>query len=247
MKRITIFILPLLLVACHKPLQVSLIQTEVIMIDSTLDAIQDTDYLAALTPIREQLEEQLSMPLGTAPEAMEPYAPESPLMNWASDALYAMALQEYPGTVDCAIVNLGGLRCSWPAGEITFRNVFELMPFDNELVVLSLRGKDLLDLCDSFAKRGGEGNSAELRMTIHGDKAEQVTIHGLPVDPQALYLVATSDYLSTGTDGMDALTRAEDKWLSNEKIRDLYIRYIQQCTEQGLPIAAEIDGRTRVL
>lgn len=247
MKRITLFILPLLLVACHKQLHVSSIQTEIIMIDSTLDAIQDSDYLAILAPKQQELQDKLSSVLGYAPEDMVAERPESKLMNWASDALYAMAAQLYPEHIDCAIVNRGGLRCNWTAGDITMRNVFELMPFENELVVLQLRGRDLLDLCDSFARRGGECNSAQLRMTLHGQKAEDVTIDGKPIDPDRLYSVATSNYLATGTDGMEALTKAESTWTNHATMRELYIEYIQQCTQQHMAIAAEIDGRTRVL
>ena len=206
MKRL-IYILSLLtvLTACHRPMHVTKITGTIILVDSTLDAIQDSDYLAYLAPIKADLEAKLGAPIGYAPKALEVYQPECPLLNWASDALLAMARQKSPEPVDVAVVNIGGMRCNWGAGDITFRHVFELMPFDNMLVVLTLKGSDLQQLCEIFAYSGGQG-IAGMRIKAFGDKVMQqdalVTIGGKPIGMDKTYTVATSDYLSQGNDGM---------------------------------------------
>jgi 2',3'-cyclic-nucleotide 2'-phosphodiesterase (5'-nucleotidase family) len=160
------------------------------------------------------------------------------MLNWASDALWAMAKQRYPGTVDMAVVNIGGMRCEWAAGDITRRHVFELMPFDNELVVLTMRGEEILNLCNAFVKLGGQG-VAGLRMKAKDGQLISATINGKKVEPTAYYTVATSDYLSQGNDGMTPLAHHEDLWRSEEKIRDLYIEYVQQVKI----VQAQVDGR----
>ena len=149
--------------SCSRPLKMVRAEGKVIMIDSTLDAIQDSSYLAYLAPIKADLEANLGAPIGYAPRDLEVHQPECSMLNWASDALYEMAKQLYPEQVDMAVVNIGGMRCNWGAGDITFRHVFELMPFDNELVVLTLQGKEILALCELFAAYGGQG-VAGLRM-----------------------------------------------------------------------------------
>lgn len=242
MKKIAIVILiALSWCACHQPGKVVSKTSKIHMIDSTLDAIQDTQYLAYLEPIKTELETQLNEAIGYAPKDLEVYQPECPMLNWASDALYEMAKQLCPEQVDMAVVNIGGMRCNWGAGNITFRHVFELMPFDNELVVLTMTGKEILALCDVFAKCGGQG-VAGLRMSASKGVLRSAKIAGKDVVPEAYYTVATSDYLSQGNDGMTPLKNYEAMWKSERKIRDLYIEYIQQMKT----VEAKVDGRMNV-
>lgn len=242
MKQITnIFVLvsALLLAGCSY--RVVSMQADLLPVDNRLDAIADSNYVAKLAPIKAELELELNRPLGFAPEAMSPYRPESPLSNWASDALQYMAEQwvaeQGEGRVDFTMINMGGLRCEWPAGDITFRNVFELMPFDNEMVILTLSGESVLTLVQNCRDRGGECNSKELRIT-----PTTATVRGQKIDPNGTYYVVTSDYLSGGADGLTALTYFTDRKLTGKKMRDLYIQYIQQVKT----VQATTDGRMQL-
>lgn len=210
--------------------------------DASSDGIQDLDYLAQLAPTKADLEEQLNVQIGYAPERLWVGDPECPMLNWATDALWEAAKKVYPEKVDIAIVNMGGMRCEWPAGAITKEKVFELMPFDNELVVLTLKGEDVIALCESFARYGGQGVAGMRVKTVDGRLAD-VQVGGKAVNPKALYTVATSDYLSGGTDHMDALTRYVEYWRSELRIRDLYLEAVQ--TQDT--IRAVVDGRMTML
>ena len=245
-KEIYIIILLLGFISCgHQPHKVAHITGETILIDSAFDALQDSNYLQALAPIKADLEAKLEVPIGYAPVALEVHQPECNMLNWASDALLAMARQLSPEPVDVAVVNIGGMRCEWSAGDITFRHVFELMPFDNMLVVLTLKGSDLQQLCEIFAYGGGQG-IAGMRIKAVGDRVMQqealVTINGKPLEMEKTYTVATSDYLSQGNDGMLPLKNYIKYWNSEEKIRDLYIEYIKQVKV----VQAKVDGRMNV-
>jgi 2',3'-cyclic-nucleotide 2'-phosphodiesterase (5'-nucleotidase family) len=164
------------------------------------------------------------------------------MLNWASDALWEAAKKAYNGHVDIAIVNMGGMRCSWPAGPITRGNVFELMPFDNRLVILTLKGEDVLSLCESFAQYGGQG-VAGMRVKTVNERVAEVMIGGKALDVHSEYTVATSDYLAGGADHMEALTHYTDYWDSDLLIRDLYIETVR---EQDT-IRAAVDGRMTML
>ena len=227
-----------LFTACHRPLRVSKTTGQVLIVDSTYKAVQDTQYLQSLAPIKEDLEKQLGAPIGYAPEALTVNRPECTMLNWACDALLAIAQKHCPNPVDMAVVNIGSMRCEWAAGEITFRNVFELMPFDNELVVLTLTGEEILRLCEIFATNNGEG-VAGLRLKARNGKVLQVEINGKSLEKDKTYTVATSDYLSQGNDGMLPLKNYIKYWNSEEKIRDLYIEYIKQVKV----VQAKVDGR----
>ena len=78
-----------------------------------------------------------------------------------------------------------------------------------------------------------------MRVTVIDGHLADVQVGGKAVNPKALYTVATSDYLSGGTDHMDALTRYVDYWRSELKIRDLYLEAVQ--TQDT--IRAAVDGR----
>ena len=233
----------LALCACQRQsVHVAHATTEALPIDASLDAIQDTDYIAQLAPSKAALEREMNVQIGYAPERLWVNSPECPMLNWASDALWEAAKKVYDGRVDIAIVNMGGMRCEWPAGPITKGNVFELMPFDNQLVVLTLKGSDVIELCESFARYGGQGVAGMRVKTIDGKLAD-VQIAGRPVDPSALYTVATSDYLAGGTDHMDALTHHVAYWNSELLIRELYLEAVR---EQDT-IRAAVDGRMTML
>ncbi len=238
------------IISCtRQPMRVVASHEEIIVIDSTLDAIQDTAYLSHLAPTTERLNEELNVVIGHAPRAMQSHLPESELLNWSCDALYDMAKQYYDGEIDFAVVNVGGIRCDWPAGDITRRNVFELMPFDNQLVILTLTGEKVIELCKCFAKNGGQGVSRHLRMTMHkvetssyGVSQKDIRINGKKVDKDAVYYIATSDYLSTGADHLTPLSEFLERKSTDKLIRDLYMEYILQ----NKIVEAHIDNRMKL-
>lgn len=223
---------------CHRPLRVLESSGEILMVDSTLDAIQDSAYLGYITPIKADLERELNVVIGYAPNRLPVHQPECSMLNWASDALFYMAQDRCPNKVDMVAVNIDGMRTDWAAGDITRRHIFELMPFDNELVVLTMRGDEILNLCDAFIRWGGQG-VAGLRLKARNGKLISATIDGKEIVPSAYYTVATSDYLSQGNDGMVPLKNHLSVWRSEEKIRDLYIEYV----ERTKTVSAEVDGR----
>ena len=242
MKKTIYFLLLISFISCaHRPAQITSKTGEIILIDSSFDAIQDSAYIAHLAPTKAHLEQQLGAPIGHAPRDLEVYQPECPMLNWASDALLSKARELCPNSVDAAVVNIGGMRCNWGAGDITFRHVFELMPFDNELVVLTMPGKELLALCQFFAKGGGEG-IAGMTMKAEKGQLQYAKVNGQDIQPDTLYTVATSDYLSQGNDGMIPLKNHIAVWKSERKIRDLYIEYIQQVQT----VEAQVDGRMQI-
>ncbi|MCR5050709.1 MAG: 5'-nucleotidase C-terminal domain-containing protein [Paludibacteraceae bacterium] len=229
------------LLGCHRPIQVAECTTEAIAVNAAADELQDSAYIQSLAPLKKELEREMSVQLGYAPERMWVGAPECPMLNWATDALWNAAQKACPHMVDMAVVNMGSMR-EWQKGPVTKQNVFELMPYDNRLVVLTLTGKDILDLCQSFATYGAQG-VAGLRMTAVDGRPANVTIGGKPVRADATYTIATSDYLAGGTDHMDALRRYTERWNSDILIRDLYMNAVKSQDT----IRAVVDGRMNLL
>ena len=142
-------------------------------------------------------------------------------------------------------MNLGGLRTVIPAGNITVGKIFELMPFENELVILWLKGDKLEQLVQFFARVGCEGISG-MRMEIRNAKAENITINGNPIDKEKIYSIATSDYLAGGNDKMLQLAQYEKRENTGIKLRDILLSYIKIETAKGNKIEAKLDGRIKI-
>jgi len=216
-----------------------------IAIDSSTDKLADKNYENYLQPFKQRIDTQMNVVIGQAAETMKGNAPESLLSNFNAD-VYRQVASDFSGQkVDIGVVNLGGLRTVIPAGNITIRKVFELMPFENELVILWLKGDKLNDLLQFFASIGGEGVSG-LRMEISNGKAVNISIDGKPLDPEKLYSIATNDYLAGGNDKMIQLGQYEKRLNTGLKIRSVLLDYIKNETRKGNQIQSKLDGRISI-
>ncbi len=219
-------------------------QSDKLAIDNTTDVYADKEYVAYLQPFKQKMDAEMAVVIGYAPEAMTSHRPESLLSNFSAD-MYRIAAADYlKQDIDLAVINLGGIRSDLPAGDITIRKAFELMPFENELVVIWLKGDKLLELLNGFATVGGQG-VAGVSMEIKNKEATNVFIDGAALDPQKVYTIAVNDYIADGNDGMVQLTRHVKRLSTGLKIRDVLINHIKAETAKGNFIQSKLDGRIR--
>ena len=245
-KLIPITILLILSSSCsHKIWTITQSSSSKIAIDSNTEATADKNYEAYLQPIKQKVDAQMNEVIGEATENMRGHAPESLLSNFSAD-VYRQAASEFLGeNVDLSIVNLGGLRTEIPAGNITVGKIFELMPFENELVIVWLKGDKLLELLQYFAGMGGEGVSG-LRMAIKNGKAADISIDTKPLDINKLYSIATNDYLAGGNDKMVQLAQYSKRVNTGKTVRKVLLDYIKNTTKKGNKIESKLDGRIRI-
>lgn len=184
--------------------------------------------------------------VGEAATTLKAYLPESPLMNFAADALMEMA-QRYSGEkVDIALTNIGGLRSDLNAGTITFGDVYNVFNFDNRLTLLTLNGEQLMQLCNEIAAAGGQAISG-MKMTITKErKLVDATVGGKAIEPQATYRIATLDYLAQGNDKLTTLALGSDVDMTKHLLRDLMVEYIKELAARGEKVDAECDGRITI-
>lgn len=245
--RINIFLISILvLTSCSVPgWKLTSIEGRKIALDNSHESTADTSFNAFLLPYKQQLDSKMNEVIGFATQDMRAHKPESLLSNWSAD-VYLKAATAFQGEgVDAAIVNLGGLRTQISAGPITVRKVFELMPFENELVIVWLKGSELEELLQFFAMIGGQGVGG-IRMQIRDGKAQQIKVGGQPIDRHKIYTIATNDYLAEGNDYMTALTRHEKRVNTGIRVRDMLMEHIRKETAAGRTIQSQLEGRIEV-
>jgi 5'-nucleotidase / UDP-sugar diphosphatase len=117
--------------------------------------------------------------------------------------------------VTIAIQNGGGLRASIDSGELTMGEVLTVLPFQNTLATFDLKGSDVVAALENGVSQIEEGAGrfaqvAGLRYTFDktaepGSRIVSVEVKkgdGFePIDPEAVYSVATNNYMRGGGDG----------------------------------------------
>ena len=229
----------------HKTWIITHATSSKIAIDSTTEQSADKNYEAWLLPVKQRIDARMNVVIGRAAETMKGKGPESLLSNFSADVYRQTASAFLKEEVDISVVNLGGLRTVVPAGNITVGKVFELMPFENELVIVWLKGDKLNGLLQYFAGMGGEGVSG-IRMEIKEKKAVNITVDGKPLDTEKLYSIATNDYLAGGNDKMIQLAQNVKRINTGIKVRDMLLDYIKSETKKGNMIQSKLDGRITV-
>ena len=237
-------IISLLAVACKTAYHAGPASTQFVKIDSTLPAKPETN--AFLAPYKQQLDSKMNRVIGTATRNIPKGGTESPLGNWMADLQQVKAAEITGKPVDMAVMSDGGLRVpALTQGEISVGDVFELMPFDNELWILTLKGETVQKIFQYMGNRKGLAVSNS-QVTFRGKDLEEALIAGKPLDLTKTYTVATSDYLAGGGDGMFFLSEATAILKTNNKLRDVIISYIEDQTKQGKAIEANAEGRVFV-
>ncbi|MGZ3863009.1 MAG: 5'-nucleotidase C-terminal domain-containing protein [Bacteroidia bacterium] len=204
----------------------------------------DSSIVKLILPYKVPLDKKMDEVIGFAPEALVKKSPECNLGNFFADALYLRAAKvEKTDTAHLiAMFNSGGLRTSVPQGDIHIRNMFELMPFENELVLLPLKGSDLLKVLNALADKGGAPVSG-IRFKIGDKKATEVIVHKLALDTNLVYTIATSDYLANGGDKFFNVEAPKNYIKTNLLLRDILIEYCKNLYAQKKPVTGTLDGR----
>ena len=131
--------------------------------------------------------------------------------------------------IDLCLLNHGGIRAILPKGNITTRSAFEIMPFENSLVVMALKGEQILEIAAYIIKEKKPQPLSGMTFTITKDnKAKNIMIQGKPLDLNRTYYVTTNDYLANGGDSMTFFAKSTQKFDLNYKLRDVLIDYFKE-------------------
>jgi len=229
------------LFGCKTNTYLSKVDTERITIDKERQADVDAKIAALIDPYKTELDAKMNKVIGTLTMSLEKAKPQNTLGNWMCDVIHERAEHYYGKHVDFAHQNYGGIRVnSIAAGEITTRMIYELMPFDNKIVIVELQGDNIMEMIKHLASNGGRPISASLRMKVDEEGIpSDVLIDGKPIDLTQTYVMALPDYVANGGGGCDflkPLKQVEIGW----NVREAIIDYLETHKE---PISVTLDQR----
>ena len=207
----------------------------------------DSQLVSLYLPYKNILEKDMSRVIAVSAEEMIKERPESNLTNFLADMLLqegkkiAAGLEQHliPGI---SYYNYGGIRTFLPEGEITVGKIFELMPFENELVFIELSGAQVQEFLNIVAEKGGDSVGG-VRFKIADSKAQNVEVEGNSLNENENYWLVTNDYVAAGGDGLEVFTRRRNFVPGHVKIRDVIIAHLEENNEKGREIGAKPDGR----
>jgi 2',3'-cyclic-nucleotide 2'-phosphodiesterase (5'-nucleotidase family) len=248
MKKIWIlFFLSFLIIACkNNSYEVSKINAKQLKIVNEVK--QDSSIIQLFTPYKKKMTKEITKSLSFSPKILERTDGnlQSTLGNLVADLSYEKANELFKNktgkTVDFSMSNYGGIRAAIMKGDVTVSNAFELMPFDNTLVVVELNYDKIKALFNYFvAKKRAHPLSKNIQLTIEND-SYKVLINGKSIQKNRTYFIATSNYLQKGGDGMIFFSEPESLFDSNFLIRDAIVDYF----ESKDTLRANLDNRVIV-
>ena len=208
-------------------------------IDPTIK--KDSAMIVFLKDYRDSILRSMGTVIGFSTTGLSKHQPESGLGNLMTDALKTIGEQVFGEHINASFINYGGVRSYLPKGNITLGNIFELMPFDNLLVLQKVKGDSLLSLLNHIAAKNGWPLSG-ITMAIKEKRAVNILLEGKPLSIDSNYTIANSDYIANGGDDTNML-KVFPQQKKGYLIRDALIAYVKLLTDQGNPIDAKIEKR----
>lgn len=208
-------------------------------VTDTLDVDQELADL--IMPYKRHIQQEMGRVLTHSEHGAQTGRPEGALGNFVADLVRSHASAIAGRHIDIAVLNNDGFLASLPEGEITAAMIYEVMPFDNYIVLQQHTGEQIREMADQIARVGGEPISG-MRMQIDENRATGVMIGAQQIDPDETYWVATSSWMANGGGDITVLHQPHYRERLQILIRDATVQYL----DSRKSIAPETDQRIRI-
>lgn len=195
---------------------------------------QDRKIEDFIKPYRENIDKDMSVVLAYSPNTLDKSGQwQCTIGNLMADVAKDFGNRVFQKrenkTIDICLLNYGGIRSILPKGNVTTRTAFEIMPFENSLVVAEMKGAQIREIVDYFIADRKAHPISGLTFTIaSGSIATNISINGKPLEMDKTYYVVTSDYLIHGGDKMDFFKKSLKNYDLDYKLRNVLIDYFKE-------------------
>lgn len=197
-------------------------------INSTLT--EDEKMNAMIAPYKLELQQTMDKAISYTPIDLPKDGFNSPLANLNCDMVLDEANlifeQKHGKKIDICVLNWGGIRRSFTKGDLTVKNVYELMPFDNEVVVATISGNKIKEMFQ-FMSNASLGHPLSGIQFISNDE-NSILINGEKLDLSKNYTVVTNDFLLKGGDQMNFFSHPVSVENLGIKQRDIMMQYFEK-------------------
>ncbi|KMQ58565.1 5'-nucleotidase [Chryseobacterium angstadtii] len=194
----------------------------------------DEEFVKVIEPYKQKLDKEMNQKISHTSLDLTKQGDNSNLGNLLADYTFegadAWTKKNLQKNVDGALINIGGIRTTIGKGDIFLKNIFEVMPFENELIIVKMKGSDLQGLFEYYAKTQVNNPVSHLYIETNNGQLSQYKVNGQSVDPSKDYYIATSDYLALGGDNMKFFSKGE-AISTGIRLRDLFIEYFKKNPE----------------
>ena len=191
---------------------------------------EDESFNEIIQPYKEKLDGEMNRVISYTPIDLTKDGFNSPLANLNCDMVWEESNliyeQIHHEKIDMCLLNYGGIRRSIPKGNITVGDVFELMPFENQALIVTMSGEKIMEMV-KFLSNAGVGHPVSGIQFVPGDE-NSIEINGEKFDQNKTYTVVTNDYLQKGGDEMYFFANPVKMEFLDTKLRDLMIRYFEK-------------------
>lgn len=187
-------------------------------------------------------EKYTSRVVGRTTEPLSNVREETGFGNLITDAFVEYGRREGWKT-DVAFYNMAGVRASLPAGQLTFGQLYQALPFSNTVVNVDLTGENLREIIDRAVCVTGRLHMAGVVVSYRFDAGlpncvKSITVGGAPLDAARTYHVATIDYLLLGGDGHTTFKRG-----ANVVYGDVEVDVVAAYITSRSPVSPKVEGR----
>lgn len=227
---IFIFSIAFLFNCKQEPQHLTRIEGKQISISDSLTT--DLEIETFIKPYREHVNNELDSVLAYS---VDTYSKSDGQLNTAIGNLFADVIFEQANPVfkqrtgqdiDMVLVNHGGIRAIISKGDITTRTAYEIMPFENSIVVVALKGTSIKKLISYLQDAKRAHPISKLKIVVDQDfNLKEASINSKPIDTLKTYYVATNDYLYNGGDSMTFFQPNDSLYILNYKIRNAFLDY----------------------
>jgi len=240
-----IFVTIACLYACNDtPKKLSKISGKQLPITDSINVTDSIDIFVA--PYRKRVNEVLDSTLAFAPTQITKKDGKynTSAGNLMADIMLSEANPVFKSRtgheIDFVISNYGGIRSIISEGKVSARTAYEVMPFDNSIVVVAIKGKSVRDLISFLINAKNPHPIAGIQIVLNNNETlKDVNIQGLPFDENRTYYVATSNYLVEGGDEMGFFRDGLNTVDLNYLIRNAMIDYFKKVDT----LTAKVDDR----